>query len=389
MVRRSLEKKFKFLCLGMLSVTVCNVLLMLRWNASFELDLSDVEVDELGVFEDNMETGRHSTKTDVIHIIIMVDRKMKEGLPVVLASVLRNTNHTVIFHIGFCQEGDDIYLKQYLSCFRIPKLRERYLDFVKISQEKLMDSLFRDYLEITTGVHESLGSCSDLLRLKSHRIFPSLDKALWFDVDMLVLGDVAELWTTTMDSDKWIYVAKTFNYVESFKVAMKHSTETFKLYEKRYNKTFTVNQKSYNNGVAILNLKLWKDRAVYFEHEIAFWMKTAVGFTKDKRYKQDKSWWFLGNQPLMYLAFQDQYGYFPQNNWHVDGLGHGKMKRVTPQKVIDGKLLHWNGDKKPWRSANALYRNFWEAHVPKRKKCVHIDSNRKKPGLFSRLFGVS
>ena len=63
------------------------------------------------------------------------------------------------------------------------------------------------------------------------------------------------------------------------------------------------------------------------------------------------------------LYIHDEIGRIPKR-WNVKNLGYSED--ISAAKLKRGFILHWNGQKKPWKNdAIKKYKGLWLKYVPK------------------------
>ena len=140
-----------------------------------------------------------------------------------------------------------------------------------------------------------------------------------------------------------------------------YAARAFDIYKQRYNKELVKYAEAFNNGVAILNLRKWRREDEFLQREYTFWMQVAldIGEKVATEKKPRFPWWFVGNQAIMWFVYQQNVVNFPFPGWHCDGLGWRLRDEIPISKAKNSKLLHWNGDKKPWLDETGPHYDFW------------------------------
>ena len=252
-----------------------------------------------------------------INLFFAVDNNYSTFLSVTLNSIMDNANPNYYYDCyvldnGVHQVHKDVIEYQLKDNFKIiwVDMKEKLTKF----EEKLHT---RDYY-----------SKSTYFRLFIPNMFPQLDKALYLDSDIVVLGDISELYNTELGS----------NLVGAITDSAVQNTPIFKEYVKE---VIGVNDDKdyFNAGVLLMNLK--QMRKENFEEKF-FDMLSSYTFTvaQDQDYlnaiclnrvtKIDYSW---NTMPI------------PENVVKVDKLN----------------LIHYNMLWKPWIFDNTLYEDyFWK-----------------------------
>ncbi len=97
------------------------------------------------------------------------------------------TPEGILFHIVFT--GERPVIESYLNCYG-------YKDHTQIDITIFKTSMIREPVTVYSKESEvgHLASLGNFARFYFHSLFPELSRAVYLDVDTLVLGDVAEVW---------------------------------------------------------------------------------------------------------------------------------------------------------------------------------------------------
>lgn len=157
--------------------------------------------------------------------------------------------------------------------------------------------------------------------------FPTLKRIIYFDADLVVLDDVAKLWSVDLKGKPVGAVKRCRTKME--RNFMFHSPNA-KKYLKRYNpKTCT-----FNNGVMLYDLEEW--RANGYHKQLVVWTELNA----------KKPLYTLGSQPPFNLVFYENYHELDPS-WNVMDAGEPTLQ-PSKQEIASAKVLHWNGGSKPW-----------------------------------------
>ena len=183
-------------------------------------------------------------------------------------------------------------------------------------------------------------------------VFPNYEKVIYLDCDMIVLGDLAELYNIDIGENciaacRNLMHTKMRNYVKN----------TLKLEPLEY----------INSGMLVINCKRFKEQHI-----------------KDKIFEEIKLHDILTypDQDLINLVCKKSIYYLPLNwnyLWHLERLNRSFVEELKLDKKDleefnsvsqNIKILHYTGDKKPW-TFNAIEKSeiFWEFA----KKCTFKD----------------
>ena len=186
-----------------------------------------------------------------------------------------------------------------------------------------------------------------------------------FGTLFLYVGDVGELWNLTLH-DEWIMSAKRETVSENastYIMSLRKSTlsrKTLDLYKERHGKPLNEQSYAFNNAVSLLNLKKWRSEDKYLREEYTFWMTMASKLTKYR----GRKWWFMSSQSIMWFTYKEEVSFIPVKGWHCDGLGWSMRDKVSLEMAENAKLLHWNGDEKPWINSSRVHYPLWSKYKP-------------------------
>lgn len=184
-------------------------------------------------------------QTNKINIFLSSDNNYAPFVATTIASICDNTKSFCDFFIldgGIKEENKE----------KIKKLNEQFdnfsIEFLPINPIELMEKF--EYKNQSTYVSISTYNRFFITELK-----PELEKAIYLDVDIIVLGDIKELFEQDLDS-------KTLGLIpdEGENEILIQFKNKFKL------------NKYYNAGVLLIDLKQWKEKnysekALDFEHQ--------------------------------------------------------------------------------------------------------------------------
>eukprot|EP00397_Hematodinium_sp_SG-2012_P039084 GEMP01042615.1.p1 GENE.GEMP01042615.1~~GEMP01042615.1.p1 ORF type:complete len:384 (+),score=84.11 GEMP01042615.1:311-1462(+) len=170
------------------------------------------------------------------------------------------------------------------------------------------------------------------------------DKVIYLDVDIVVQGDITELWDDAELEESGATICAVVRqtsisiYVPGIvrpdsPVWMPLAAETF------------------NAGVMVMDLKRWRERNIHERYEE--WLRI--------RDVSREPLWVHGSQPLLLVMFYDEVCEL-DGMWNVVGLGH---RLNYPDAILNAaKILHWTGPLKPWNS-DGINRLIWEKSLLK------------------------
>lgn len=139
-----------------------------------------------------------------IHVIMCSDAAAFPGIVAMVTSIVNNTRspHRLKLHVVLTETTETSF-RQYLSCF--PPLPP--LDVVQLDAKLLTG---RIHVHVKNA--GNLSSVANFARFYLHALFPGVAKALYFDADTIMRGDIAELWEQLEESDQLIMAAPRYVY---------------------------------------------------------------------------------------------------------------------------------------------------------------------------------
>lgn len=237
-----------------------------------------------------------------IHICLACDDKYAQHTAVTITSVLKNVS-------------DDVFLNFYVMSSsltnrtksRLRKSMTKYSDlkFIDINESDFSDCPIRKDFHLTLETY---------FRLKMSTFFKDVEKIIYLDSDIVVLGDISELWNTDITN---FYLACVPNL----------DNQRFKAIFAQYVE-FDPEFKYYNAGVLLVNLKKWR------EENIERKLFDYIDKNGDTLLYADQD--VLNcviNRDILYL----------DECWNAQFLGH----KPCPENA---KLIHYITRTKPWNT---------------------------------------
>lgn len=186
----------------------------------------------------------------------------------------------------------------------------------------------------------NLGAVHNFARFLLHVFLPSLPRVVYLDVDIVVKGNLAELYhmpTSLGGAGTIAAVRRTHQNLRTYVDVLQPAVPTWLPSEAL----------SFNAGVMVVDLLRWRERRA--SDLIAEWIALNI----------KRRLWLHGTQPPLLLLFHDEI--IPLDwTWNVDGLGH---RLNYPKDVLrNANILHWTGPLKPWRH-HGVNRKLWEPYT--------------------------
>lgn len=257
-----------------------------------------------------------SQKTNEISLFFAVDDGYCPFLSVTLDSIMKNCNQNFSYTCYILNSGISEQNKKILE----ERLTNNFsLEFVDLTEkiQFLSEKLHtRDYYSKTT-----------YYRLFIPEMFPNLDKALYLDSDIIVLGDISELYNLELNNN--LVGAVTDSAVQNTPVFIDYVEQVLGVKGNKY----------FNAGVLLMNLKEMRE----FKFEDKF-IDLLSKYTFSVAQDQD----YLNTICYNKVAYADF-------SWNAMPIPNDKCK---PNKL---NLIHFNMLWKPWKFENTIYEEFfWE-----------------------------
>ena len=267
---------------------------------------------------------------EIIPIFFAVDNGYIPFLAVTLQSLIDNSSDKYhysikVLHVNVTSENKNAILKY--------QRKNVDIEFVDLTYylEKVKDKLYtRDYFTATT-----------YFRLFISDLYPHYNKAIYLDCDIVVLGDIAELYNTDLGN----------NLVAAAPDDIIQCNEEFQEYVEKVVGVSDY-RRYFNAGVLVMNLD--QLRKFKFQEKFLYLLST-----------------------VKFAAIQDQD--------YLNRLCKGRVKLVSvgwnrmPMSTIrinpdDIKLIHYNYVYKPWHYDNIIYQDYFWKYA---EKTEFIDFIRK------------
>ena len=255
----------------------------------------------------------------------------------------------------------DIKLKFPKNRFYLKHIPSEFPDLYKKYEN------FYDYEKSANHIQTS----SVLCRFDLDIIWPSIDdKILYLDLDLIVKGSISELFNEVNfkcrdNSNDLIYACRSEDilaseirngpfdkiktndfYLSDFRhnveyIYYRYVPKTFsneKLVKEILEKEYRFVEKSFNAGVFVLDLKKIKENTE---------LKNRINFLMELN--RDGSLFRHNDQSILNIAFHNQVC-FIDRAWNCLDYGWQNTKNFHEFKckLLEGKIIHYNGPQKPW-----------------------------------------
>lgn len=187
---------------------------------------------------------------------------------------------------------------------------------------------------------------------------PEAEKAIYLDDDVIVQGDIQELYETNLkpghaaafsddcDSASAKGIIRGAGNQNNYIGFLDFKKDAIKKLGMRANTC------SFNPGVIIANITEWKNQNI--TRQLENWMALN---TQEDLYSKTLAE-SITTPPLLIVFYKRHSTIDPM--WHIRHLGTtGAGNRYSPQFVKAAKLLHWNGHYKPWGRTSS-FSDVWD-----------------------------
>ena len=241
---------------------------------------------------------------DRIDIVFGIDDQYVDPLIVVAYSVLKNNTSFLEVNFHVITSG--------LSVHNVKKIKqlENLFPGVRFDFTVVDDAPFKEFsLRIKHISPIAYG------RFLTAELFPEIDKALYFDADLLVLSDLAELWSVN---------------IHTACVAGSHKAYITTQFP-GYKKSIGLEDKDVyiNSGVMLMNLK--RIRQLGKTDELLRNAKDLKDVVK------------IQDQDIINITFKDEIALFDKRYNYTDS-----DRRENPIAKDEVKVIHFNTANKPW-----------------------------------------
>lgn len=187
-------------------------------------------------------------------------------------------------------------------------------------------------IDVTDAALSDLAIGGDFTRMVYARLLMGnllpreIDRILYLDSDILVRGDVGELWATELQGRTVGAVADLPRYPFNQTLGLRADAVYF------------------NSGVLLIDLQRWRERRIG---------ERALAFARE--HPSRLRWW---DQCALNFVLQDDWTMLDRS-WNFQSFdvahavnGHMRFDRVDPKRLASARVVHFNGTSKPWHYLN-------------------------------------
>ena len=288
------------------------------------------------------EAAVHLGEGGDVHVAIALDQNLIDAAPVVLQGIDENTARDVRVHVltrGIAPETVQAWARTF------PRLRFSHYRFDQV-----------EYGAIARLLSHTTVSTMDRLLLPD--VLSDLDRVVYIDIDVTVLGDVGELWDLDLGgaplsarptASEWAESGLAFIYRAALRLPVEVAREFRAFMHARLDGDFT----SFNAGILVMDLG--RMRADGFTEHFAG-MAGRYGLND-----QDVLCCYAGTAAL---ALDTRWNSFP----------------TREPVAADARLLHYAGGTKPWQSLPLPAKDVWEAARERYRARAAASVSGRSPG---------
>lgn len=254
---------------------------------------------------------------EVIPIFFAIDDGYMPFLAVALESLIENSSKKYYYSIKILYTNISEENKKKINKYKRENVNIEFVD-LNYYIEKVKDKLYtRDYYTNTT-----------YFRLFIANLYPQYNKAIYLDSDILVLGDIAELYNQDMGDN--LIAAAPDDVVQTTKVFQEYAEKVVGVADYR---------NYFNAGILLMNLDEF--RKFDFQNKFLYLLET-IKFTV----AQDQD--YLNRLCKGKVKIIDK-------AWDTMPIGNETLEEK------DLKIIHYNLADKPWHYDNIKYKEyFWK-----------------------------
>ncbi|KAL1346063.1 hypothetical protein AAHE18_08G162200 [Arachis hypogaea] len=187
------------------------------------------------------------------------------------------------------------------------------------------------------------------IRIHLPELFPSLNKVVFLDDDIVIQTDLTPLWDIDMNG-KVNGAVETCTGEDKF-VMSKRLKSYLNFSHPLILKNFNPNECAWAYGMNIFDLEAWRKTNISFTYH--HWVEQNI--------KSDLSLWQLGTLPPGLIAFHGHV-HIIDPFWHMLGLGY--QEDTSFADAESAGVIHFNGRAKPWLDiAFPQLRPLWTKYV--------------------------
>ncbi|MCJ8744270.1 hypothetical protein PDJAM_G00116570 [Pangasius djambal] len=318
---------------------------LLNLSDFLKQDGSDAAPGAILPFESGFFAERKVRTGEEIPVVITASEERLGAAVAAMNSISRNSKANVVFSVVTLNESVE-HLRTWLSKTDI---KHKIITF----EPKILEG------KISSNPQQlDLEKPLTFARFYMPSFLPDAEKAIYLDDDVIVQGDIQELFDTNLKPGHAAAFSEDCDSVSSKGIIRgagnQNSYIGFLDFKKETVRKLGMraNTCSFNPGVIVANLTEWKHQNI--TQQLEMWMERNV---KEGLYSNMLADSFT-TPPLLIVFYKRHSSIEPM--WHVRHLGAtASGNRYSSQFISAAKLLHWNGHYKPWGGASS-YSTVWD-----------------------------
>jgi lipopolysaccharide biosynthesis glycosyltransferase len=289
------------------------------------------------------------------HTVVVVcaaDDRYSMPLAVVARSALDNLDYDYQLHLFIIDGGiTNTNKAKILSSLDMDRCKVEFIPKPD-AQLKLLKDAFEDLRNKSTAEtrHILSASAAAYYRLFIPELLPEhFDRAIYLDCDLVVKGNLEQLWKTDFKSDCILAVQDIW----SPQVSCPNTEVPYQ------ELGIPANAKYFNSGVLVINLKKWRDEAIAFKAIEHLIQHGGCPRTHD--------------QGLLNAVLAGQWGELDPR-WNltpaiIDLFSSWKESHFSEelynQLIHEPYIIHFATNRKPWNSRHTLFKDVFFQYVDK------------------------
>mmetsp|Transcript_25958 Transcript_25958/g.49063 ORF Transcript_25958/g.49063 Transcript_25958/m.49063 type:complete len:260 (-) Transcript_25958:31-810(-) len=169
-----------------------------------------------------------------------------------------------------------------------------------------------------------------------------VERIIYMDADTIVQGDLRTLWLTKFKSNNFFAPAHTCNQPWSFWFNFKSWVIS--------NSMLKEDGCAVNAGVYMLDVKQ------YAAHKIQHHIAELIAIHEKRLQGKMKGIWRRGVHQPSFVFSMYNHTQRVDSKWNMGQLGWDE--HLSLDELREAYILHWNGQRKPWKS-DGLFKQFW------------------------------
>ena len=291
--------------------------------------------------------GRGSAHDDAIPVAFACDCNMSAILPAALESAWRNCSRHLHFHI----------MGRGLPENFAAKMQGDFGDVADVSFYAFDDVDYGDKLRMLGHT-----TVSTMDRLLLPDLLPHLDKIIYLDADIVVRGDLAELWATDISGVRLAGKASNYEawkYVHKLVALAASALQPEASWElrRRLSGKGSLQGRAFNAGVLVLNLAMMRQDN-FAAHHVPYIEQFAMND-------------------------QDALNVYARGSWVQLDLAWNAVP--SQDDIADAKILHFAGPTKPWESMHILGKEEFTRYLTQYRRRTHVGAETQQPANAGNL----